>query len=154
MDNVNLIQTLEISKTNSITIQKSLIEAEEVEKTINETRNSYKEVSVRGSILYFVIADLAGVDPMYQNSLMYVKKLFNDAIKQSESCNTLKERIHVLENSITRMLYINICRGLFEAHKLIYSFLICTSIKRKSKSINEVCWNYLLRGAGLYNKSD
>jgi dynein heavy chain len=84
-----LIETLEISKTNSISITKSLIEAEEVEKTINETRNSYKDVSVRGSILYFVIADLAGVDPMYQNSLMYVKKLFNDAIKQSEPCDTL-----------------------------------------------------------------
>ena len=131
-----------------------MVEAEVVEKTINETRNSYTDVSVRGSILYFVIADLAGIDPMYQNSLMYVKKLFNDAIKQTEPCPTLPERITALENSITKMLYINICRGLFEAHKLIYSFLICTSIKRKSKQINEVCWNYLLRGAGLFNASE
>ena len=52
------------------------------------------------------------------------------------------------------MLYVSICRGLFEAHKLIYSFLICTSIKRQAKHINEVCWNYLLRGAGLFNKTD
>jgi len=47
---------------------------------INETRNSYIDVSTRGSILYFVISDLAGIDPMYQNSLVYIKKLFNDAI--------------------------------------------------------------------------
>jgi dynein heavy chain len=46
-------------------IATSLIEAEEVEKTINETRNKYSDVSIRGSILYFVIADLAGIDPMY-----------------------------------------------------------------------------------------
>ncbi len=51
-----------------------------MEVTINETRNMYKDVSIRGSILYFVISDLAGIDPMYQNSLVYVKKLFNDAI--------------------------------------------------------------------------
>jgi dynein heavy chain len=37
-------------------------------------------VAIRGSILYFVIADLAGIDPMYQNSLAYVKSLFNKAI--------------------------------------------------------------------------
>ena len=62
---MKLIETLEVSKTNSINIANSLIVAEAVEKEINETRNSYKDVSVRGSILYFVIADLAGIDPMY-----------------------------------------------------------------------------------------
>jgi len=56
----------------------------QIESTINATRNAYKEVSIRGSILYFVISDLAQVDPMYQNSLSYVKKLFNDAIANSE----------------------------------------------------------------------
>jgi dynein heavy chain len=52
------------------------------------------------------------------------------------------------------MLYINICRGLFEAHKLIYSFMMCTSIKRKENVIDMAGWNLLLRGAGLYNKTD
>lgn len=65
LDNQDLIDTLEISKIKSQNIALSLIEAEEVEKTINETRNKYKDVSIRGSILYFVIADLAGIDPMY-----------------------------------------------------------------------------------------
>ena len=83
LDNQDLIDTLETSKMKSKLIAESLIEAEEVEKTINVTRNSYREVSVRGSILYFVISDLAMVDPMYQNSLTYVKKLFNDAIINS-----------------------------------------------------------------------
>ena len=65
LDNEDLILTLQISKTSGKQIAESLIEAEVVEKTINETRSSYKDVSVRGSILYFVIADLAGIDPMY-----------------------------------------------------------------------------------------
>ena len=34
----------------------------------------------RGSILYFAITDMSGVNGMYQNSLHYVKKLFNEAI--------------------------------------------------------------------------
>ena len=65
LDNEDLIATLEISKTQSKNIAESLIAAEEVELTINETRNKYRDVSTRGSILYFVIADLAGIDPMY-----------------------------------------------------------------------------------------
>lgn len=154
LDNQDLIDTLEVSKTKSKLIAESLIEAEEVEKSINETRNKYTSVSVRGSILYFVISDLGGIDPMYQNSLRYVKKLFNDAIVNTPTCEELPQRIQDLQDSITKMLYVSICRGLFEAHKLIYSFLICTSIKRKAGNINEVAWNYLLRGAGLFNKSD
>jgi dynein heavy chain len=54
-----------------------------VEEEINKTRNSYRSVAVRGSILYFVIADLAGIDPMYQYSLVYIKRLFNKAIEMS-----------------------------------------------------------------------
>jgi len=41
---------------------------EEAEKTsimINESRELYRSVARRGSVLYFVIADLALVDPMY-----------------------------------------------------------------------------------------
>lgn len=39
--------------------------AEETEAAINATRDAYKAVSVRGSVLYFVIKDLAQIDPMY-----------------------------------------------------------------------------------------
>jgi len=154
LDDVPLIDTLEVSKVNSIKIAKDLIEAEKVEKTIQETRDSYSEVSVRGSILYFVISDLAAIDSMYQNSLKYMKKLFNEAIRNTEPQNELKKRIHALKEQITKNLYQNICRGLFEDTKLIYSFMICTSILRKEGKINEVSWNYLLRGAGIQGKAE
>lgn len=101
LDNQDLIDTLEISKTNSNLITESLAEAEVIEETINATRNSYKAVSIRGSLLYFVISDLAQVDPMYQNSLAYVKKLFNDAIVSSMKSDVLEERIEILKDKIT-----------------------------------------------------
>lgn len=44
-----------------------------LEEKINLIRNEYAPIAVRGSLLYFVIADLAGIDPMYQYSLAYVK---------------------------------------------------------------------------------
>jgi hypothetical protein len=39
-------------------------------------------------------------------------------------------------------------------HKLLYSFLICTSIQRKEGNINELGWSFLLRGAGIFNKAE
>jgi len=58
-----------------------------------------------------------------------------------------------LKDAITMQLYQKICIGLFEAHKIVYAFLICSSIKRKEGNIPDEYWNILLRGAGVFNKN-
>lgn len=45
------------------------------------------------------------------------------------------------------MIYTNISRGLFEADKLIFSFLITTSINKNAGKIAPSTWGMLLRGA-------
>jgi dynein heavy chain len=65
LDQDDLIIILENSKKTSADITIRLIDAAVVEEEINKTRNQYRTVATRGSILYFVIADLAGIDPMY-----------------------------------------------------------------------------------------
>lgn len=39
-----------------------------------------RPVAIRASILYFTIADLALIDPMYQYSLVYFSYLFENCI--------------------------------------------------------------------------
>lgn len=39
-------------------------EAEETERSINAAREGYRPAATRGSILYFTVADLAGINPM------------------------------------------------------------------------------------------
>lgn len=80
LDNLELIKTLEESKKNSAIIKKKLEETTAIEETINVSRSSYIPISIRGTVLYFVISDLALIDPMYQFSLAYFKKLFLTAI--------------------------------------------------------------------------
>lgn len=60
---------------------KSLQEAEINEVVINDTRDTYRVTAIRGSLIYFSVVELALIDSMYQNSLVYIKKLFNEAIK-------------------------------------------------------------------------
>lgn len=65
LDEDNLINVLENSKRTSKEINERMAQSLVVEEEINNTRNQYRAVAIRGSILYFVIADLAGIDPMY-----------------------------------------------------------------------------------------
>lgn len=154
LDEDTLIEILEDSKKTSGEINVRMADAKEVEVTINETRNTYTSVAIRGSVLYFVIADLAGINAMYQNSLVYVKSLFNKAILQSPAADTIEQRLEILIDRITRMLYTNISRGLFEADKLIYSFLIATSILRQAEKIDTAIWNVFLRGPAIMTSTE
>lgn len=69
LDDVELISTLEESKFKSAEIVKKLEETEVIEKEINDNRNLYLPISIRGTVIYFVVSDLSGIDPMYQFSL-------------------------------------------------------------------------------------
>ena len=74
-------------------------------------------------------------------------------MEAAERSKNLQERLDNMINSITTMIYTNVCRGLFEAHKLIFSFLIATSINKRAKILDELIWPVFLRGAGVFDKS-
>ncbi len=80
LDEEDLISFLEKSKVTGQEIKHAMEENEIAQVEIEEARSKYKIVAERGSILYFVIADLAGIDPMYQYSLLYFLRLFNQII--------------------------------------------------------------------------
>lgn len=75
LDNEELIETLNNSKETSAIIVTRLIETEATEEKISITRDKYRSVATRGSVLYFVVADLAEIDPMYQFSLKYFNQV-------------------------------------------------------------------------------
>ena len=95
-------------------------EAEQTEKSINEAREYYRPAATRGSILYFVIADLSLISPMYQFSLSYFTRLFSYCIEKSEKADDVPTRLQLLSDFVTRFIFNNVSRGLFEEHKLLY----------------------------------
>jgi dynein heavy chain len=149
LDNAQLIEDLKNSKRVSSEINKRMEQAKLTKQQIEEVRGKYFPVAVRGSILYFVIADLALIDPMYQYSLSYFTRLFNEIIKNSRQSQNLDERILILTTSITETIYSNVCRGLFNSHKLIFSFLITVQICRERDEVKDVEWSLLLKGVAL-----
>lgn len=66
-----------------------MAEAEKTAEMINQNREYYRPVARRGSVLYFVIAELSLIDPMYQYSLEFFSKLFNRRLEKSEKSKVL-----------------------------------------------------------------
>jgi hypothetical protein len=83
----------------------SLQVAEATAKQIEVAAAAYKPCSVRAAILYFVLNDLAGVDPMYQFSLDAYNDLFLISIQKSAKFDKLDERIKSLNDYHTYAVY-------------------------------------------------
>ena len=43
-------------------------------------------------------------------------------------------------------------RGLFEQHKLVFSFMLCVDIMRQAEEISDTEWNFFLRGSSGMEK--
>jgi len=65
LEDDELINILDESKTTSDEIKRNLKESEIAEKEIDRTREVFRPVAYRASVLFFTIIDLAAIDPMY-----------------------------------------------------------------------------------------
>ena len=154
LDDEVLINTLSESKLTATAIGERVAEAEITEAEINDTRSRYLPVATRGSIIYFVIADLAGIDPMYQYSLEYYSTLFGRCINEAEKNANLTIRLENIISFATLTIFQNICRGLFERDKLLFSAFVCFQVLRNTGQIHDLEWNLFVRGPGAFERAD
>jgi dynein heavy chain len=141
-----LINILDESKRTSDEIKVRMKESEITEKEIDRTREIYRPVAYRASVLFFTIIDLAVIDPMYQYSLQWFANLFTSSIDNSEKASDPPKRIKNLNDHFTHSLYENICRSLFEKHKLLFSLILTAKILFGDKALDPQEWRYFLAG--------
>ncbi len=152
LDDEELINTLSDSKVKSEAIQAAVKEAEITEKEIDTTRESFRAVAFRSSLLYFCICSLAGCDPMYQYSLPWFQALFVSSVRNSppgkgeSDAAKVEDRIKVLNDWFTYSIYKNVCRSLFEAHKPLFSLLLTINILQGNGLVDAIEWRFLLSG--------
>ena len=83
---------------------------------------------------------------MYQYSLQWFVRLFVMSVENSTPSNVLEERLANMNDHFTYTLYENVCRSLFERHKLLFSFVMTVKIMQGDDKIDIEEWRYLLSG--------
>jgi len=146
LEDDTLVDKVTASKQVSLDIAEKQQVARETEKDIDVARESYRPVAYRTSVLFFCIVQLTNIDPMYQYSLQWFQQLFANAVEQSPKSDEFDERLSILTNYFTEALYQNICRGLFEKDKTLFSFALCIRIMMGDNMVNAEELRYLLVG--------
>ncbi|XP_026333708.1 dynein heavy chain 1, axonemal-like isoform X2 [Hyposmocoma kahamanoa] len=154
VDDLPLILTLEAIKVKSAEIHIKVADIERTTIEIDEARQDYVPVANRGQILFFCLSGMANVDPMYQYSLEWFVKLFIRAMAETEPNEDIIERVETIIHHFTFILYSNVCRSLFERHKLLFAFLMCVRILLDKGTIKLSEFNFLLMGAKVEEESE
>ena len=94
-------------------------------------------MAYRASLLFFCIIDLSIIDPMYQYWLQWFINLFSMGVKNAPQSAVPDERLDNLNQFFTYSLYENVCRSLFEKHKLFFSFLLTNIILSGMKQMDD-----------------
>ncbi|KAG8273639.1 Dynein heavy chain 2, axonemal [Homalodisca vitripennis] len=154
LDNIELLTTLQTSQATSAAIKVQLEDSVVTEVEIDTAREGYRPCAKRASILFFVLTDMARIDPMYQFSLDSYISLFNMSIDKSKKTEVLEDRIINLNDYHTYAVYRNTCRGLFELHKLLFSFHMCIKILDAEGKINYHEYMFMLKGGVVLNRDE
>ena len=83
LEDDELINVLDESKATSDDIKIRLAELEIAEVEIDRTREVFRPVAFRASILFFTIIDLSAISEMYQYSLQWFSGLFASSVDNS-----------------------------------------------------------------------
>lgn len=146
LDDEELVETLNEAKETSAIIAARLIDTEETEKTITLKREKYRILATRGANLYFVVTSLADIDSMYQNSLKYFTQIYSNVIAINNIPMPVDERLVFLMEAELYAIYQNISRGLFEKHKLVFSFLLAVAVETEYGNLTKEEYQLLLKG--------
>jgi dynein heavy chain len=172
LDDETAVNVLTSSKKLSNEITQKQKAAKETEIEIDNARQVYVPVSRCATSMFMTITQLEKIDPMYQYSLDWYLILFEASILNSRKTSKKKnqqnavagtsplvneisrcvpeaeramERILTLNNTFAENVYKNVCRSLFERHKLLFSLMMTIELMNCSAPHSANVINQYLR---------
>ncbi|XP_060895064.1 dynein axonemal heavy chain 10 [Labrus mixtus] len=153
LDNTELVYTLEETKSKSSEVFEKLKLAEETAMDIDELRDGYRPAAKRGAILFFVLTEMALVNSMYQYSLASYLEVFDFSLRKSLSNSVLPRRLKNIMSTLTYNVYNYGCTGLFERHKLLFSFNLTIKIEQAEGRAPQEELEFFIKGNLSLEKS-
>ncbi len=146
LKNEPLIMSLKNTKKTSVEVELSLENSIKTKEDIDQQRNNYKPVAKRGSILYFAMTALRLISPMYEYSLGSYMGVYRNALDEAKPDQILNNRLENFKRKLTQLVYEYTCYGVFEKHKVMFSFHMRTMIMRYEENLDAKEMDFFLRG--------
>jgi dynein heavy chain len=146
VDDESLIEVLAVTKTTSEEVNEKLTVAADTQKKITNAREEYRPVATRGSILYFLIADMSMVNIMYQTSLKQFLQIFDESMEKAAPSPIPNKRISNIIEYLTMRVFAYMTRGLYEEHKILFVLLQALKIDVNGGSVTHDEFNVFIRG--------
>ncbi|XP_015274779.1 PREDICTED: dynein heavy chain 10, axonemal [Gekko japonicus] len=153
LDNVDLVHTLEETKAKANEVSDKLKLAEKTAADIDKLRDGYRPAAKRGAILFFVLSEMALVNTMYQYSLIAFLDVFGLSLRKSIPDTILAKRLRNIMDTLTFNIYNYGCTGLFEKHKLLFSFNMTIKIEQADHKVPQDELDFFLKGNLSLEKS-
>lgn len=128
LENTVAIKKMDDSKQMFVAIHRKQPIYTEAEHKIQQFRESYRAVSSYATTLYSCLDHLRWINPMYRYSLDWFSRMYILSIEMANRSEVLSRRIDFLKTSITKHFYDSVCRSLYNADKLLFSWIIVTNI--------------------------
>ncbi|XP_078523750.1 dynein axonemal heavy chain 10 isoform X2 [Lissotriton helveticus] len=153
LDNVELVHTLEETKSKATEVSEKLSLAATTAIDIDRLRDGYRPAAKRGGILFFVLSEMALVNSMYQYSLSSFLAVFGFSLRKSLPDAILNRRLKNIMDTLTFNVYNYGCTGLFEKHKLLFSFNMTIKIEQADNRVPQDELEFFLKGNISLEKS-
>ncbi|XP_014373608.2 dynein heavy chain 10, axonemal, partial [Alligator sinensis] len=153
LDNVDLVHTLEETKSKATEVSEKLKLAEKTAVDIDKLRDGYRPAAKRGAILFFVLSEMALVNSMYQYSLASFLEVFGFSLRKSMPNSVLPKRLQNIMDTLTFNIYNYGCTGLFERDKLLFSFNMTIKIEQADGRVPQEELDFFLKGNISLEKS-
>ncbi|XP_047349430.1 dynein axonemal heavy chain 8 isoform X8 [Vespa velutina] len=146
IEDVELMTVLNTTKQTAAEVNEKLNIARETEIKIDAAREEYRPIATRGSVLYFLICDMAHVNSMYQTSLVQFLERFDISMARSEKSPVIHKRIHHVIEYLTYEVFKYKARGLYEIHKYMFSLLMTLKIDLQRGNISHEEFEFFIKG--------
>ena len=153
LDNEELVSTLEETKSKASEVGEKLKLGAKTAEEIEKNRDSYRLAAKRGAILFFVLSEMSSINTMYQYSLASYLEVFELSLRKSMPDTIVQKRLRNIMDTLTHNVYNYGCTGIFEKHKLLFSFQITLKLEMDLGRIRQEELDFFIKGNIALEKS-
>ncbi|EPY36413.1 hypothetical protein STCU_00598 [Strigomonas culicis] len=143
LENVGLIDSLNLIKSQASEITEALAKSKEVQTEIDQKRNVYRPFATTASHVFFLTKSLKELSHMYQFSFNLFMDIFHRTLEHHKELRTDPEtKIAALTETFVQFTVMTIARSLLKEHRAVFGTHLARALFPKECSDAE--WDFFL----------